>query len=60
MPRGKRKERMEVSDELKEMIAALNELPIEVLEQLNKNLDEIEEYNRTHALDDDDDPDWDE
>ena len=54
MPR-KKKQDVGCSDELKEMVAALNELPTDVLEQLLKNLEEIEEYNKTHPLDEDDD-----
>lgn len=36
------------SDALKDIIRDLGELPTEVLEQLLKNLDDIEEYNKTH------------
>ncbi len=39
---------------LKDMISTLNELPTDVLRQLAENLDEVEEYNKTHPLDDDD------
>ncbi len=52
-------EKEEVSEELhnsenilKNMISNLNELPTDVLEQLLKNLDKIEEYNRNHKDED--------
>lgn len=38
----------DTGDELKDMIANLNELPTEVLEQLLHNLEEIEKYNKAH------------
>lgn len=44
-------EEEESMDVLKDMIKTLDELPTEVLEQLAKNLDEIDEYNRNHPLD---------
>ena len=39
---------------LKDMISTLNELPTDVLRQLAENLDEVEEYNKAHPLDDGD------
>ena len=45
----------ESGDVLRDMIKTLNELPTDVLEQLVSNLDEIEEYNKTHPYDEDDD-----
>ena len=33
---------------LKDMVSSLNELPTEVLEQLLKNLEAIEAYNKAH------------
>lgn len=44
----KKVEQENADKELKEMVGALNELPTEVLEQLLKNLDAIEEYNKAH------------
>lgn len=35
-------------DILRDMVKTLDELPTEVLEQLLKNLEEIEEYEKTH------------
>ena len=35
-------------DVLKDMVANLNELPTDVLRQLLTNLEEIEEYNKNH------------
>ena len=45
---------IEDEKELKEMVKNLNELPTEVLEQLLKNLDEVEEYNKAHPEEFDD------
>lgn len=45
------------SDTLKEMVEALDELPTDVLRQLLQNLEELEEYNKTHPYDEDDDDD---
>ena len=42
------KEVAEASEELRDMVSSLNELPTEVLDQLLKNLEAIEEYNRKH------------
>lgn len=50
-----KKKKIEDNDELKDMIANLNELPTEVLEQLLKNLNDIEEYNKNHKDDEEDD-----
>ena len=48
---ARRKSEAEQGDDvLKEMVANLNELPTEVLEQLLKNLDEIEKYNKAHGI----------
>ena len=47
----------DTGDALHDMIANLNELPTEVLEQLLHNLEEIEAYNALHGYDDDDDDD---
>ena len=47
----KKKEKAQADETLKEMVSSLNELPTEVLEQLLKNLDEIEEYNKNHPED---------
>ena len=53
-------EEVESVDTLKDMIKTLNELPTDVLEQLLKNLDEVEEYNKTHPLSEDDEEDTEE
>ena len=50
MKKDIKKQKEEADDTLKDMIKNLNELPIEVLEQLKKNLDEIEEYNKKHNI----------
>ena len=42
------KEVAQASDELRDKVSSLNELPTEVLDQLLKNLEAIEEYNRKH------------
>ena len=36
------------TDTLKDMVSALNELPTDVLDQLLKNLEAIEAYNKAH------------
>ena len=41
-------ERIEATEELKDMVSSLNELPTDVLEQLLKNLEDIEAYNKAH------------
>lgn len=41
-------ESAEGEDVLRDMVKTLDELPTEVLEQLLKNLEEIEEYEKTH------------
>ena len=52
MAKKKKAKNITPDDELKEMVEALNELPTEVLEQLVKNLDEIEEYHKNHPDED--------
>ena len=47
----------ESGDVLKDMVSALNELPTDVLEQLLKNLDELDEYEKTHDPYEDEDED---
>jgi len=51
---------VESEDVLKEMVANLNELPTDVLKQLLNNLEEIEEYNKNHPEELEDDFDEDE
>lgn len=56
MPRKKKveprdEEIQEGADTLKDMVSALNELPTDVLEQLLKNLEDIEAYNKAHPED---------
>ncbi len=41
----------EAVNDLKDMINTLNELPTDVLQQLVKNLNDIDEYNATHKTD---------
>ena len=51
MPKKKKKvsqEQAAADDTLKEMVSALNELPTDVLDQLLKNLEAIEAYNKEH------------
>lgn len=55
-------EEYESCDTLKDMVSALNELPTDVLDQLLKNLEAIEAYNKAHPDEvwkDDDDKDGD-
>ncbi|MBQ8425911.1 MAG: hypothetical protein IJX17_07865 [Clostridia bacterium] len=47
-------------DVLKDMVSNLNELPTDVLRQLLTNLEEIEEYNKNHPEELEDDYDEDE
>ena len=51
-PKVDPKEAQEADDTLRSMVSSLNELPTDVLDQLLKNLEAIEEYNRTHKEDD--------
>lgn len=44
-------------DVLKDMVSNLNELPTDVLRQLLTNLEEIEEYNKNHPEELEDDYD---
>ena len=47
-------------DVLKDMVSNLNELPTDVLKQLLTNLEEIEEYNKNHPEELEDDYEEDE
>lgn len=44
----KKQEIAEASNTLKDMVGALNELPIDVLRQLLSNLEECEKYAKEH------------
>ena len=61
---AKKKKKREIENankELKDMVKALNELPIDVLIQLKNNLEEIDEYNKNHPEEKDEiDKEWDE
>ena len=46
--KDQQKEQEQANDVLKDMVSSLNELPTEVLEQLLKNLEEIEAYEKAH------------
>lgn len=48
-PNNEEKVELEESEDvLKDMVKNLNELPTDVLEQLLKNLNDIDEYNKAH------------
>lgn len=53
-------EEIDTEDVLKEMVENLNELPTDVLKQLLSNLEEIEEYNKNHPEELEEDYDEDE
>lgn len=50
----------ETGDVLKDMVANLDALPTDVLKQLLKNLEELEEWHKNHPDDEFDDDDDDE